>query len=78
MEKSRSLRQIGINIGTVSEATMEESVVIKNLDKELREFAGANTGHGSIDEVFSDSKRYRRLADSFWNTRVVKAPRKAA
>lgn len=53
---------------------MDESKIIKKLDADLKAFAGAQ---GSMDEVFADTKRYRRLADQFWNTNVVRKPKVA-
>lgn len=48
---------------------MEESKIIKKLDADLKKFAGAQ---GSMDDVFADTKRYRRLAEDFWKSNVVK------
>jgi hypothetical protein len=52
---------------------MEDFDIIKQLDANLKKFVGDT----NVDAVFADPKRYRRLADQFWNTKVVK-PSKAA
>ena len=54
---------------------MEDFDIIKQLDANLKKFVGGN--NSNVDAVFADPKRYRRLADQFWNTKVVK-PSKAA
>lgn len=53
---------------------MEDFNIIKQLDADLKKFAETS---GSVDEIFTDPKRYRRLADQFWNTKVVKRPKAA-
>ncbi len=47
----------------------DESKIIKKVDMELREFIGGSENH--IDEVFSDSEMYRRVAERFWKKTVV-------
>ncbi len=48
----------------------EESKIIKKVDTELREFIGGSENH--INEVFSDSEMYRRVAERFWKKTVTK------
>lgn len=54
---------------------MDQSAIIKKVDLELKQFAGVSP-QATIDEIFSDPEKYRRLADRFWRDRV--ATKKAA
>lgn len=48
---------------------MDERDIIKKVDNDLRRFIGGT--NQSIDEVFSDTARYRKYADIFWKKEIT-------
>lgn len=46
-----------------------EAELIKNVDEQIRKFIGGSDA--KIDEIFSDTERYRRMADMFWKKEIT-------
>lgn len=64
------MRKYRINTGpSRSEMMRTEAELIKNVDEQIRKFIGGTDA--KVDEIFSDTERYRRMADMFWKKEIT-------